>query len=582
MIRWPAAFKPVVLQGLILVVIFFIFLPVIRCQFVSWDDDYHVYANRAVERLDAAHLKLMFLGHVKGTYVPLTFLSFAVEKHFFGLQPWIYHLDNLLLHLAIVGLIIHLGALLGLSLPARLMAALLFGIHPLHAESVIWVTERKDVLYSFFYLLALVSYCHYIRSNRRGAFVLSVGFGLLSVLAKPMALSLPLILGLLDWFFRRPCNRRVVLEKVPFLLLLPLTWISFSMIHVEMFRLSPQALLVFCWVFAFYIKKFIFPIDLSPLYTLPQPVSFLNPDYLVAVVILAGFVVAVIRFRHSRWFMFAVGYFLLSIFFLLRVSAETLGPLFVANHYMYLPSLGFCFLAGYLFDHYAKMPVGHPVLKYAIGLGIAGILLIFGVSTQRQILVWKDNAVFWDFMVAQNPTLALPYLNRGITLAHANRLEDALRDLNKAVELDPRSAEAFNDRGNIYAARGESPEAIANYTQAIALQKGSCADDSCDKPTVISSRMFREVPKHDADLANYYSNRGAAFLDQKNYPAAVTDLREAQRLNPYLREAFFNAGMAYAAQDNYAAALANLERAKRLGYPVAEDQLLRLKTLLKK
>jgi len=202
-------------QLLILPVIFLIFLPVLQCQFINWDDDFHVYQNRAIEKIDTDHLQLIFLGHTRGTYIPLTIFSFALEKHFFGLDPCRFHLDNLLLHLAVVALIIYLGSLCGLAPAAGAMAAFLFGIHPVHVESVAWVTERKDVLYALFYLLALISYCRYIKNNQWKALLCCFVFGFLSLLAKSMALSLPLILWLLDWFFKRPLSPRIFLEKIP-------------------------------------------------------------------------------------------------------------------------------------------------------------------------------------------------------------------------------------------------------------------------------------------------------------------------------------------------------------------------------
>lgn len=153
----------------ILPVIFFIFLPTLQHQFINWDDDAYVYQNRAIEKLDTDHLQLIFFGHVQGGYAPLTVLSFALEKHFFGFNPYFYHLDNLLLHLAVVALIIVLGSFLGMPPAARVMAAFLFAIHPMHVETVAWVTERKDVLYASFYLLALISYCYYLKKNRSPA-----------------------------------------------------------------------------------------------------------------------------------------------------------------------------------------------------------------------------------------------------------------------------------------------------------------------------------------------------------------------------------------------------------------------------
>jgi protein O-mannosyl-transferase len=549
------SFKTFGPHALLLVFVFLVFLPVVDCQFVSWDDDYHLYENKAIRALDAPHLKLMFLGHSKGAYLPLTFFSYALEHHFFGLEPWIYHLNNLLLHLAITALVIYLGFLLGLPLAARLAAAVVFALHPMHAESVIWVSERKDVLYTLFYLLSLVCYCHYIKKEHGRMLAFSVFFGLLSFLAKPMALSLPLVIGLFDWFFKRPLSRKLVLEKIPFFLLLPIAWISFSMIHVQMATLSWDAILVFLWVLSFYISKFLLPVGLAPLYTLPQPITLINPAYFTAVAVVAAFVASIVYFRKNRWYMFAVGYFFLSIFFLLRISSKALGPVFVADHYMYLPSLGFCFLAGWGVERCLNSQ--WRLVKPVTAMALVVVLVLFCVSVRHQISVWNNNHVFWEFMVKRNPRHELVYLNRGVIFVQSGRYSEALADFNRAIYLKHDYTEAFNNRGNVYAAVENNQEAVKDYTTAIELQKRQCPDGDCGRVSAVSSRIFNEVPKYRVELAQCFNNRGAAHLADADFPKAAQDLSEAIRLNPYLFEAHLNIGMVYKQLNDMPSALHN-------------------------
>ena len=138
---------------IILMTVFVICAPSLRNHFVYLDDDTHILENSSIRALDADHIRQIFTTSVDKVYAPLTFLSFAVEYHFFKYNPFIYHLDNLLLHLGVTALVFYFALQVGLPLRAAFAAGLLFGIHPMHVESVAWVTERKDVLYAFFYML---------------------------------------------------------------------------------------------------------------------------------------------------------------------------------------------------------------------------------------------------------------------------------------------------------------------------------------------------------------------------------------------------------------------------------------------
>ncbi len=171
------------------------------------------------------------------------------------------------MHFAVVALVFIFAFWLSLSLTVAAGAAFLFGLHPMHVESVAWVTERKDVLYAFFYMLALVFYWDYATEKRKIFYWTSLACGFLSILAKPMALSLPLVLFTLDWFLGRKLERKLFFEKIPFVFVIfPIAWLTYSL-NVRVMTLKfPEALLTWVWTFTFYIKKFFFLFDFLPLY----------------------------------------------------------------------------------------------------------------------------------------------------------------------------------------------------------------------------------------------------------------------------------------------------------------------------
>jgi len=310
--------KHTLLIATILIVTFVSLSPVLNNHFTNWDDHIVLTNNERVRTLAANNVKEIFTTTIQQLYIPLTILSFAVEYHFFGYDPFIYHLNNLLLHLSVIGLIYIFALRIGLSTLAAAVAALIFGIHPMHVESVAWVTERKDVLYALFYLLALINYWRYLETGRKLPYTLSLIFGLLSILAKPMALSLPLILLLCDWFFKRKRSWNMWLDKIPFLLyIIPIATITF-LIHSEFLLTSNMGGgLVWIWTFVFYLKKFIAPIILVPLYHLPYPASLAHLQYSLSV---GGFILLIFlifRFRRSALLKKALPYWALRLIDLL-------------------------------------------------------------------------------------------------------------------------------------------------------------------------------------------------------------------------------------------------------------------------
>jgi len=238
----------------LLLITFAVFTPVLDNELVNWDDQYHLLNNPTVISLAPGNIARIFKSIVITAYHPIPILTYALEYHFFQFNPFIYHLNNLLLHLGIVALIFLLAGRLGLSKEASFLAALIFAIHPMHVETVAWVTERKGLLYSLFYVMSLFFYAGYIQKGKKQNYFLSLLCGLLSILSKPIACSLPLILFLLDWFFKRRVNKKLLIEKIPyFLYVIPITFITYHMHARIPGRSVGEGFLTFTWSLTFYI-----------------------------------------------------------------------------------------------------------------------------------------------------------------------------------------------------------------------------------------------------------------------------------------------------------------------------------------
>jgi hypothetical protein len=302
------------------------FLPSLGNEFVLWDDNILIYDNPMIRSLDFGFFKWAFSSRVLGSWYPLTLVSFALDYAVWGPGPWGFHLTNVLLHSAnafLVTLVVirlvetgkgRKGAMDRTALVAGVVTALLFALHPLRVESVVWVTERKDVLYGLFYLLSLLAYLRYARRTSPGRVYYAVALVLfaMSLMSKPMAVTLPAVLLILDFYPLKRLSREgglrgtiwVVVEKVPFFVLslsvsVVTSWSHYRSGLVGSFELDRPLLFFFRPVRAcmFYLYKMVLPLNLNPMYTvqynlnpetLQREYNFVSFDYLGSLFLLSA------------------------------------------------------------------------------------------------------------------------------------------------------------------------------------------------------------------------------------------------------------------------------------------------------
>jgi protein O-mannosyl-transferase len=493
----------------VLTVIFFAFLPSLTNGFVpTWDDSDNLTNNVYIRSLNVKNMEAMFSttafkSYISIPYIPLTLLSYSLEYKFFGYNPFIYHLDNLLLHLGIVLLIFLFIQKMGLSFGAAIWASLLFGIHPMHVESVAWVTERKDVLYAFFYLLALCCYADYLKTLNRHSYLLTVLCGLLSILSKPMALSLPLILFICDWWFRRPWSARVFLEKVPIMLYMAgISWITYTKYMKPIQTGWIERFLVWIWNFIFYIEKFVFPSVLLAHYELPLPVLFRHPAYLEAFFFCAMLVYSILRLYRNRLFLFAWLFYFISIFFLIRFENVILaGNLSnAADRFMYLPSLGFCILCGVYVDRlmvYCGQQLVWKKISYVACVFF--IFVVLAAKTFFQCKIWKSDVSLWSYQVHNAPADPLGYINRALGYKENHQYPLALTDDSTAIMINPH-----------YYVPSRNP-------------KDACAKRIADINLALANNPFLVVA---------YRNRGFIYKAMGKNDLALKDFKKVLEINP--------------------------------------------------
>ena len=326
---------------LVAVVVFCVYIPALHNGFVNWDDDHYVYENPYIQSFGPGVFSWAFTKFYAANWHPLTWISHSLDILFWGLNPEGHHLTNNIFHSANTVIVILLAMKLlqvyeeksgsgffgdrRVLLVASLITGILFGLHPLHVESVAWVAERKDLLCAFFFLLSILAYAGYAGAEGAGRaglsavwrnknYLLALSFFLLALLSKPMAVTLTLVLLIIDWFpFGRPGKgetfKSVLLEKTPFLVLSLTSSIITILAQrsgsaIRSLGMMPlhERVLVGIKAIALYLWKMAFPADLVPFYPYPKEVSFVSLQYLVPVLFVAAITVFFLVLSGRRKF----------------------------------------------------------------------------------------------------------------------------------------------------------------------------------------------------------------------------------------------------------------------------------------
>jgi tetratricopeptide (TPR) repeat protein len=395
-----------------------------------------------------------------------------------------------------------------------------------------------------------------------------------------MALSLPLTLLLFDWYYQNRITKQAVFNKWPYIwAILPIAWITYELNSRTMQINIPESLLIWAWSATFYIKKFLTPFVLLPLYQLPQPVSLLNPSYASSVLMVMAAPFVIFYLRKDRLFIIAVSFYILSTFFLWRYD-NTVDVTIVGDRFMYLPSLGLClWLASLLVE---KIKERKPVWIAAAFLLTLGMMML----THRQCLIWQDDISLWQHELRYNRTSSLAYNSYGVALSKLQRQEDSLKALDQAIILDPKYALAFYNRGRVFVKLGQNQKALESLTTAIALNPYH-SNSYLERGTLLSRQEkfydalddLATAQRLDPQNAGVYNNRGIVYKKLGKYNNALEDFTWALKLNPKLASAYVNRASVWKALHNEFRAENDLRQAEQLGikikhseYPAAEAQ----------
>ncbi|HOE33131.1 MAG TPA: tetratricopeptide repeat protein [Smithella sp.] len=501
----------------------------LRLDWTNWDDNLLVYENSLVR--EARFIDIFTKPADYNTYNPLVISSFALEWKLVGDRPFLYHFDNLILHLLCTGLVLLLFRRMGLSVWWSGVGALLFGIHPMRVESVAWITERKDVLYGFFYLSALLAYIRYIASGKAGYFLLTFCLFFLSLLSKGQAVALPFSLVLLDWYFGRKMNGKAVMEKLIFFamaLLVGLLGTTFffqnvyktidSKAIVNAFNFFEQTVLA-GYAYTIYILKFFIPYVTSTLY--PVPPALHAGHWIGAITAVLIFLWALaVRFQY-RFVTFGLLFFTFNTLFLLMPFLAN-DTAYLNDRYIYMACVGLAFAAAFSMQ---KMEERYPIRRLPVAATAVVVLLIFSVLTIKYIPVWKNSETLWTDVIEKYPRkISMAYFNRGNDRCVQNRYNDAIQDYTAAIDLNPQSLLAYQNRGLAYLISDDFNKALQDYNRYLALRGPYDAGGS----------------ERDVHLSNVLGNRGVIFSRMNQFEKAIADFNTAVKLNPYNPNNYLN------------------------------------------
>jgi tetratricopeptide (TPR) repeat protein len=589
---------------LLVVGVLLVFLPARQNGFINYDDDVYVTENLHVQSgLSGSGVVWAFTSFNAGNWHPLTWLSHMLDCQLFQLRPAGHHLTSVLFHVATTLLLfVLLRRITGATWRSFFVAAL-FGVHPLHVESVVWVAERKDVLSGLFFVLTVWCYASYAKASARRAtlyYSLTLVCFILGLLSKPMLVTLPFVLLLLDiwpllrWrLFDAGENRaqliplkRLLLEKLPFLMLAVvasvITWLAQRQ-GGAISRLPLPARIENALVaYVRYLAKMLWPSNLSVFYPVPAQLPLLAA--VAACLLLLGITALLWSIRRARpyaligwlWFLGT----LVPVIGLVQVGSQSM-----ADRYTYLPSVGLFVIVVWGLTELVTIcwPAGQRIL---VVVGIC-VLIASATATERQIGYWRDNGTLFQHALDVTKRDAVAELHLGsFQLQNLTNTDEAIQHLEAAIEIEPRLAESYDALGTALYRKGQRQEALRQFQQAVAL-KPDYAVAHFNLAVVLQSegrlddalKEFEQALALKPDYAEACGAIGVVLASQGKTDAALTRFQQAVALNPNLAVVHYNFGLALLNAGRRDEASLHFSRALALrpNYPDARRQLEKLK-----
>ncbi|MFZ1932133.1 MAG: tetratricopeptide repeat protein [Thermoguttaceae bacterium] len=558
--------------GLLLLAVWFVFAQTIDFGFVNYDDEMNLSGNPAIRQgLSAEGIRWARTTTHGSQWAPVTWISYLADYQLYGLKPHGYHLTNVLLHSATtVLLFLVLWRMTGRLWPCAFVAAV-FAVHPLHVETVAWLSERKGLLSGLFFVLTLGAYVEYARRRplhvRSLAYLAMLVFFALGLMSKPILVTLPFVLLLLDyWPLRRMshlggadipvCQEkpqsggrqeclphqtvwRLIAEKLPLLLLSIVScaiapWAQGkAVIALEKIPL-PARIGNALVSYVDYLGETLWPTDLAVFY--PHPLNTL-PTWkpIVALLVLLGITAAVlVRWRRNPYL--PVGWFWYVGMLVPAIGLVQIGVHAMADRYMYLPQIGLCLaLTWSVLDLVRSWPNRTLVCATMASL----LVIVLAACAAQQTTYWRDSESLWTHAIACTPPSTLALTNLGGALADGGQFDKAIEQYQAALAIDPKDAKGYSLLGDALLHLRRADEAIGQYEKSVRIQPNSAETQSNYAAALNHQKRFKEAAAHcekalqiEPNYVEAHSNLGNALAHLGQFDEAIDHYETALRISP--------------------------------------------------
>lgn len=546
------------LLGIILITLI-LYLPSFQFDFVNYDDQVYVLENEFVQ---SPTMTSLLNGSGTGNFHPLTMMSLWLDHTLGGGSASMFHISNVFWHILNVILVF---LLVQRVLPEQngspFFVALLFAIHPMHIESVAWISSRKDLVYTFFYLSALMVYYQYLKSSQKKFLWCTLVLGTLSLLSKPAAITLPVALGLVCYLEYGTIKVKKLLEILPLFVgsviigVMTVQLQSNDAINdLETYAVVQRIGFALYGIF-FYTIQSVWPTGLTAMHPYPVENEMTSGGFMIPMLIGLGLLIlGVWGVKRERKLGFGILFYLLNLVLMLQLVS--IGRAIVAERYTYLSYLGLFLLFTVLLKSVKKVEENKSSF-YILGL-IAGVLFLF--TSFQQVKVWKNSEALWSKSILENPDDWYGYIGRGNFYQEKGKNTKALADFKMAIQIAPDQVDNYFNLGDLQYQMGEVQQAVSTYSQAILqrpkyeqayINRGQFYIHLNDGANALAD--FNKVIELNPESYLGYNNRGNLYLMTGNLPEALADFNTSIALNPNYANAWYNRGTALLNSDMVAA-----------------------------
>lgn len=532
--------RKLIVYLLLTIVILAVFWQVTTFDFINLDDTVYVTKNNHIlSGFPSKEIRWAFTTTHGELWHPLTWFSLMLDHQLYGLNAGGYHLTSLILHILSSLLLLGLFHRMTGSLWPSAFVAALFALHPLHVESVAWVSKRKDVLSAFFWMLSLYLYVYYTEKQTLRRYLPVLFSFVLAIMSKPIVVTLPVIMILLDyWPLKRFESHKTNLflwqlkEKAPFFILS----VFFSIVAIY----AQPILFIKDWpfplgsriinalvAFVIYLEKIFWLHNMAVFYPFygQAPLWQVSGAAALILVVSAAVIIAIKRLPYLfvGWAWYAITLFPV-------IGIIPIGNKTMSDHYMYLPSIGITIMVAWGIPAFLPREIIRKRILFPAGIAV---LIILSILTWRQCSYWKNSVELFrnSSHVTKDNAHAHGYL--AYSLAEKGNFKDAINQYNEAIRLWPGNASAYLNRGNAYSELSQIQRAIEDYNEAIRLQP---------------------------DYAEAYYNRGIMYIESGLYQKAIQDFDEILRLNLDYIPAYYNRALAFSKIGQYSLAIQDYTR----------------------